>query len=126
MATYQTLILLNLSKWDNPKKPGTGYSLDVVQSVTDGRNMGVGVEKVYYKDNGAKRMGRPLQRMDFKRCAEKWKDIIALMEKPPAVPPPPAAEPLTGGTLGGGGGLGGGSLGGGSLGGGTIDRAEDF
>ena len=95
MATYQTIVLLNLSKWENPGKPGTGFTLDVVQSIMDGKSKGVGVEKAYWKDGGAKRMPKMLSRMDFKRCAEKWSEILNLMEHPPAVPPPAEPEPLS-------------------------------
>lgn len=89
MADYKTIVLLNLSKWENPKKPGTGFTLDVVQSVCDNKSMGVGVEKAYFKtdDNGGvKRMPKMLSRMDFKKCAEHWPQILDLMEHPPALP----------------------------------------
>lgn len=87
MATYQTIVLLNLSKWENPQKPGTGFTLDVVNSVCDGKSKGVGVEKAYYKDNGEKRMPKMLSRMDFKKVAERWPEILGLMENPPPIPP---------------------------------------
>ena len=120
MATYQTIVLLNLRKWENPNKPGTGYSLDVVHCVTDGKSKGVGVEFVYFKDGGAKRIGKPMMGADLNRVWEHKAEIKALMDNPPPVPPEPTPDP----TLEGGG-LGGGSLGGGSIGGGTIER-EDF
>lgn len=119
MATYQTIVLMNLSKWENPNKPGTGFSLDVVQLVKDGKSTGIGVEKVYYKDGGAKRICKPLGHIDLNRVWEKKAEIKAYVNNPPAVAPPPEPEPLTGGSMGGGS-LGGGSLGGGSLGGGRI------
>ena len=99
MATYQTIVLLNLSVWENPNKPGTGYSLDVVQSVVDGQSKGVGVEKVYFKDDGAKRIGKPLQRNDFRALKQRWSEVLGLMENPPPVPPPPAVEPLAAGGI---------------------------
>ena len=120
MAVYQTIILLNLSHWDNPGKPGTGYSLDVVQSVADGKNKGVGVEKVYYKDGGIKRIGKPLSAMDLNRVWDNRAKIKELMDNPPPIPAPPPPD-----TTLEGGGLGGGSVGGGSIGGGTIEK-EDF
>lgn len=120
MATYRTIVLLNLSHWENPNKPGTGYSLDVVQSVQDGKNKGVGVEKVYFKDGGAKRIGKPLAGQDLNRVWEHKAEIKALMDNPPPVPPEPEPDAtLEGGSIGGG------SLGGGTIGGGTIER-EDF
>lgn len=127
MAAYTTIVLMNLSKWENPNRAGTGFSLDVVQSVHEGKSKGVGVEKVSFKDGGAKRYGRPLSLMDFKKVKEHWPEILAFMNNPPAVPPPAEPEPLTGGSMGGGEGLGGGSLGGGSLGGGKIaDESDPF
>ena len=103
MATFTSIVLLNLSKWDNPKKPGTGYSLDVVQSVCDNVSKGVGVEKVYYKDDGAKRFARMLDRKDFKTCAEKWPQILGLMDNPPALPEIQAApsQSIDAGVFGG-------------------------
>jgi hypothetical protein len=95
MATYQTLVLINLSKWDNPNKPGTGFTLDVVHSICDGKSKGVGVEKAYYKDNGEKRMPKMLSRMDFKKVAERWPEILALMDNPPPVPEVKPQEPQT-------------------------------
>ncbi len=90
MATYQTLILLNLRKWDN-------------HSVADGKSKGVGVEFVYYKDDGAKRIGKPLQGKDLNRVWEMRKEIKALMDNPPPIPVPEAAEPIAeGGDLAGG------------------------
>ncbi len=107
MAVYQTLILLNLRKWDNPNKPGTGYSLDVVQSVTDGQSKGVGVEFVYYKDDGAKRIGKPIQGKDLNRIWEMRVQIKELMDNPPPIPEPVAAAPIeAGGDLAAGGGFG--------------------
>lgn len=102
MADFKTIILLNLSCWSNPKKPGTGYSLDVVQSVCDNKSLGVGVEKVYFKDEGAKRIGKPLGRLDFKKCAEHWPKILALMDNPPALPEIQAAptQEIDGGMFG--------------------------
>lgn len=120
MAVYQTLVLLNLRRWDNPNKPGTGYSLDVVHCITDGKSKGVGVEFCFFKDGGAKRIGKPMMGADLNRIWERRAEIKALMDNPPAVPPPP--EPDT--TLSGGE-LGGGTLGGGTIGGGTIEK-EDF
>ena len=86
MAEYKTIVLLNLSRWENPNKAGTGFTLDVVQSVVDNQSKGVGVEKAYFKDNGEKRMPKMLLRMDFKKCAENWPRILDLMEHPPALP----------------------------------------
>lgn len=99
MATYQTIVLMNLSMWENPNKIGTGFTLDVVMSVVDGKNKGVGVEKAYWKDGGTKRMPKMLTRMDFKKCAENWSKILSLMDNPPPVPTPAAAEPLDGGNI---------------------------
>lgn len=107
MAAYQTYILLNLSKWDNPKKPGTGYSLDVVHETQDGKSRGVGVEKVYYKDNGAKRIGKPMNGKDLNRIWEQKARIKELMDHPPPLPQPEAAPPLAQ-PMGGLGGTGGG------------------
>lgn len=89
MATYQTIVLLNLSRWENPNKPGTGYSVDVVQTVVDGKNKGVGVEKVYFKDGGDKRIGKPLFGQDLNRVWEHRVEIKALMDNPPPVPQAP-------------------------------------
>ncbi len=129
MATYQTLVLMNLSRWDNPNKPGTGYTLDVVHQLQDGKSKGVGVEKAYFKDNGDKRMPKMLGRLDFKKCAEHWPKILALMDNPPPLPAPTEPEPIMGGTLGGTGGMfqddGHNSLGGGNIGGGKIEK-DDF
>ncbi len=89
MADYKTIVLLNLSSWTNPNKPGTGFTLDVVHSVADNVSKGVGVEKAYFKDDGnggVKRMPKMLSRADFKRCAENWPKIIALMDNPPPLP----------------------------------------
>lgn len=122
MTTYQTIVLLNLRVWNNPNKPGTGYSLDVVQSVADGKSKGVGVELVYFKDGGSKRIGKPMMGKDLNTVWENRAKIKELMDNPPPVPPPPPPdESLAGGSLGGGEGLGGGSIGGG-----TIARQEDF
>lgn len=103
MPEYRTIILFNLSKWENPGKPGTGFTLDVVQSVVDGQSKGVGVEKAYFKDGGAKRMPKMLSRMDFTKCAEHWPKILDLMEHPPALPevkPAEASKPIDGGIFG--------------------------
>ena len=95
MANYQTIVLLNLRHWENDKKPGTGYSLDVVQTVADGKSKGVGVEFVYYKDGGAKRYGKPIQGKDLNLIWTERARIKELMDHPPAVPPPPEPEPLS-------------------------------
>ncbi len=128
MATYLTLVLLNLNRWENPKKPGTGYSLDVVQSVQDGKNKGVGVEKVYFKDGGAKRILKPLAGADLNTVWKERDRIKGLMDNPPPIPAPAQPDTLGGapeGTWGDrAGGVGGGSLGGGSIGGGKIDSEE--
>lgn len=97
MADYKNIVLLNLHKWDNPSKPGTGYSIDVVHVTMDGKSKGVGVEKVYYKDDGAKRFGKPLFGKDLNRIWEMKKEIKALMDSPPPIPEPAAAAPLDGG-----------------------------
>lgn len=102
MATFQTVVLLNLSIWNNPNKPGTGYSLDVVHTIMDGQSKGVGVEKVYFRDGGAKRIGKPLGKIDLSKVWERKTEIKALMDQPPPVPQPLDPEPLTGGSLGGG------------------------
>ncbi len=89
MATYQTIVLLNLSAWDNPNKPGTGFTLDVVLSVCDGASKGVGVEKAYYKTEGdgtIKRMPKMLQRKDFSKIKEHWPKILEYFDNPPPVP----------------------------------------
>lgn len=86
MPEYKTIVLFNLSKWENPAKPGTGFTLDVVQSVVDGKSKGVGVEKAYFKEGGEKRMPKMLSRMDFKQCAEHWPKILAFMDNPPPLP----------------------------------------
>ncbi len=98
MATYQTIVLMNLSKWENPKKLGTGFTMDVVMSVQDGVRKDVGVEKAYFKDDGnggVKRMPKLLNRKDFKLCAENWPKILDLMENPPPVPEVQAAPSQT-------------------------------
>lgn len=120
MAKYQTIVLLNLSSWSNPNKPGTGFSLDVVQTVSDGRNKGVGVERVYFSDNGNKRIGKPLFGADLNRVWENKAKIKELMDNPPPIPAPPPPD-----TTLEGGGLGGGSVGGGKIGGDPIEK-EDF
>ena len=97
MPTYRTIVLLNLRAWDNPKNPGTGYSLDVVQSVKDGKSMGVGVELVYYKDGGAKRIGKPIQGKDLNLVWTRKAEIKALMDNPPAVPKDPEPTPIDAG-----------------------------
>lgn len=99
MPNYQTIVLLNLSKWENPNKPGTGYSLDVVHSVVDGQSKGVGVEKVYFKDGGTKRIGKPLGKIDLTKVWERRPEIKALMDNPPPIPGPGEIEPLAGGTM---------------------------
>ena len=105
MAEYKNIVLLNLSKWDNPKSPGTGYSIDVVHVTQDGKSKGVGVEKVYYKDDGAKRFGKPLFGKDLNTVWKMKAEIKALMDNPPPIPAAPEPAPLdTGGDLGAGGG----------------------
>lgn len=94
MPTYQTLILLNLRRWDNDKNPGTGYSLDVVHTVADGKSKGVGVEFVYFKDGGAKRYGKPIQAKDLNRIWEMKVQIKELMDNPPPIPAAPEPAPL--------------------------------
>ncbi len=97
MAEYKTIVLLNLSKWENPNKPGTGFTLDVVLAVQDGQSKGIGVEKAYFKDGGEKRMPKMLGRKDFAKCKEHWPKILALFDNPP---PLPEVKPLeTGGAI---------------------------
>jgi hypothetical protein len=120
MANYINIPLLSLSRWENDKKPGTGYEVRVVHVTQDGKSKGVGVEKVYFYSDGKKTIGKPLFGKDLNTIWKMRAEIKDLMDNPPPVPPEP--EPDT--TLEGGG-LGGGSLGGGSIGGGTIER-EDF
>lgn len=102
MPEYKTIVLLNLSKWENPAKPGTGFTLDVVHSVVDGKSKGVGVEKAFFRDGGEKRMPKMLSKMDFKRCAENWPKILALMDNPPPLPEiqPEPTQNIDGGIFG--------------------------
>lgn len=86
MADYRTIVLFNLSKWENPNKLGTGYTLDVVMSVQDNVSKGVGVEKAYFKDGGEKRIPKMLQRKDFAKCKEHWPQILYFMDNPPPIP----------------------------------------
>lgn len=103
MAAYKNIVLMVLSKWDNPSKPGTGFELRVVHTLSDNKSKGVGVEKVYFYADASKSVGKPLSRADFKRVGEKWKEIAALMDNPPPVPKAPDPEPLAAtGDLGGG------------------------
>lgn len=108
MATFTTIVLMNLSKWENPRKPGTGYSLDVVHSIVDGQSKGVGVERVYFMNGGAKRIGKPLGKIDLEKIWDNRPAIKELMANPPPVPGPAEME----------------SLGGGSIGGGTMEKEE--
>lgn len=86
MADFKTLVLLSLNKWENPKKPGSGYELRVVHMIMDNKSQGVGVEKVYFYQDGTKTIGKPMNRRDFKTCAENWPRIVDLMQSPPPVP----------------------------------------
>lgn len=86
MATYQTIVLLSLNKWENPGKAGTGFELRVVHIIVDNKSKGVGVEKVYFYQDGAKTIGKPLQRKDFSTIKEHWPKILSLMDNPPPVP----------------------------------------
>ncbi len=119
MAKSTFIVLLNLSKWNNPKQEGQGITLDVVQEVKDGKNKGVGVQKAYFMEAGAKRIPWKMERKDFKVCAERWGEVVSLFDNPPPLPPTPEPEPLSGGSLSGGEGLGGGSMSGGKM-----DREE--
>lgn len=109
------------------KEPsGKGFELRVVQ-VVDEKNerRDVGVEKVYFYENGTKFISKVIGVKDFAKLKEKWADVKYHLENPGPIPPLPLPEPLgSGGELGGGG-LGGAGLGGGSLGGG-IERTDDF
>ena len=93
MAQFQTIVLLNLSRWENPKpgKEGTGFTVDVVQEIMGGRSMGVGVGKFYFKDNGAKRILKTLNGKDLNTVWLRKAEIKELMDNPPKVQPPPAA-----------------------------------
>ena len=86
MAKSTMIVLLNISSWLNPKKEGQGTSLDVVHEVQDGKSYGVGVEKVYYLEGGAKRIPKKMDKFDFKRCAERWGEIKPLLDSKPPVP----------------------------------------
>lgn len=105
MAKSTLIVLLNLDVWNNPKKPGQGNSLDVVQEVNEGRSFGVGVEKVYFLENGTKRIPKKMERKDFKTCADRWPEILGLMNNPPPIPaalPPPGIGDGTWGDRGAG------------------------
>lgn len=103
MAEYKNYPLLSLSRWENDKKPGTGYEVRVVHVTQDGRSKGVGVEKVYFYDDGKKVIGKPLFGKDLNTVWKMKAEIKALMDNPPPIPPPAAAAPLeSGGDLAGG------------------------
>lgn len=95
MPAFRTIVLLSLNRWENEKKPGTGYELRVVHSIQDGKSRGVGVEKVYFYADGAKTIGKPLQRKDFSTIKQRWVEVLGLMDNPPEVPPPAEPEPLS-------------------------------
>lgn len=93
MPKYTDIVLLELSKWENPNKPGTGFILEVVHTITEDRkSKGVGVQKVYFYQDGEKKIGKPLQRKDFTTVKERWGEILSLMESPPPVPEAPAED----------------------------------
>lgn len=110
------------------KQPsGKGYELRVVQ-VVDEKNerRAVGVEKVYFYENGAKSISKVLEAKDFAKLKEKWDDVKWHLANPGPIPPLPLPESLGGGSELGGGSLGGSGLGGGSLGGGLEPAKDDF
>ena len=86
MADFKNIVLLSLNRWENPKKLGTGYELRVVHMVNDNKSMGVGVEKVYFYQDGAKAIGKPLQRKDFATIKDHWPKVLDLMTNPPPLP----------------------------------------
>lgn len=104
---------------------GKGFELRVVQ-VVDEKNerRDVGVEKVYFYENGTKSISKVIGVKDFAKLKEKWPDVKWHLENPGPIPPLPLPEPLVGGELGGGG-LGGTGLGGADLGGG-LKKTDDF
>lgn len=97
MANYINYPLLSLSRWENEKKPGTGYEVRVVHVTQDGRSKGVGVEKVYFYNDGKKAIGKPLFGKDLNRVWEMKKEIKALMDNPPPIPAAPEPAPLDAG-----------------------------
>lgn len=103
MADYKSITLLSLNKWENEKKPGTGFELRVVHMILDGKSKGVGVEKVYFYANGEKTIGKSLQGKDLNTIWTHKVEIKALMDNPPPIPAAPEPAPLDdGSTLGGG------------------------
>ncbi len=124
-SKFDHIPLLSLNRWENPNKLGTGFELRVVHMVQDGKSKGVGVEKVYFYDDGKKFIGKPMQLKDLETVFGRREEIKFLAKNPPPVPPPPEPEPLSGGSLGGDGTWGDRTgLGGGSIGGGSIEREE--
>lgn len=86
MADFKTIPVLSLSRWENQKKPGTGYELRVVHSVMDNKSQGCGVEKVYFYADATKFIGKPLQRQDFVTIKNRWPEILSLLTTPPPLP----------------------------------------
>lgn len=86
MPDFKNIVLLSFSHWENPKKPGTGYEIQVVHEIMDNKSMGVGVQKVYFYQDGTKTIGKIIKRKDFSAIKENWPKILALMDNPPPVP----------------------------------------
>lgn len=136
--THIVLLVLNRFEFKDKesKAPtGKGFETRVVHVVSaDGKSRGVGVEKVYFYEDGKKFIGKPLQVKDLETVWANREEIKALSKNPPPIPPPAPIEALTGGTLGGGDGVwgdrkslgDGGGIGGGSIGGGQIGTSEEF
>jgi hypothetical protein len=127
------VVLKELSNWKSPNKPGSGFALQVVQEIRDGKDpctlrgtdsvhQCVGVRKVWYSQQGEKVICKMLAFYDFKKVDEHRPQIEGWMRSPPPVPGPKEPAPLAGGTFATAGDT---FRTDGGLGGGRLER-EDF